>query len=133
MDIIGRLRDATSLRWTGIYLRILAGVLVYGALVHVGNMVGFGGEPWSEMPIHFRVMDLLLLIFNGVVAVGLWSKSPWAVIAFVLGLVLLQIIPYTVFRQHFVQTPEDASTLNGLIGTEIVLIALLFFLILAKK
>ena len=127
------LADAVAQRWTGIYLRLLAGILVYGASVHIWNILGLTGAAWGDTPNHWRVMDVVLLIFNVVVAVGLWIKKPWAVVAFVGGILLLQIVPYTVFRHEFVQTPEQAKTLTGLVGTLLLLLAILVALLLAKK
>jgi hypothetical protein len=46
-----------------------------------------------ETPVHWRVMDIILLLFNAIVAIGLWVRVPWAVVAFVLGIIALQIIP----------------------------------------
>ena len=116
-------------RWTGIYLRFLALVLFYGALMHVGNIVGWSGRPWLETPLLWRVMDGVLLTFDLIVGVGLWLKQPWSPIALVVGLIALQGIPYTLFRQYFVETPEQAATLNSLLGTEAILLAILLGLL----
>ena len=131
--VIAQLEQALGGAWTGIYVRILAGILAYGALVHVGNIAGLSGRPWIETPIVWRVMDIVLLIFNIVVGVALWLRIPWGVVAFVVGIVGLQLIPYTLFRGHFVESPEQAQTLNGLIGTHLVLLAVLACLIVLRK
>ena len=120
-----RIAEALAQPLMGIYVRVLAVVLLYGAAMHVGNMLGLSGTPWSQTPRLFRAMDVVLLVFDLVVAAGLWIRKPWAVVAFVCGLVLLQILPYTLFRQHFVRSPEDVRTLNGLLGTELVLLLML--------
>ena len=133
MLILEHFRQSLSSRWTGIYLKFLASVLGYGATVHVGSKLGLGGRAWSEIPFHYRLMDVVLLVFNVVTGVGLWNKKPWAALAFVAGLVLFQIVPYTVFREHFIQSAEDAATLNGLIGTELILLAILGVLIFSGK
>ena len=101
--------------------------------MHVGNMLGLTGTPWSQTPRLFRSMDVVLLVFDLVVAAGLWIRKPWAVVAFAAGLVLLQILPYTLFRRHFVRGPEDVSTLNGLVATELVLLLVLGVLLWAKR
>ena len=119
--------------WTRIYVRVLAAVLAYGGLVHIGNMLGFNGLPWTESQLHFRIMDVVLLAFNVVVGLGLWLRQSWAVVAFSVWMVLFQIIPYTLFRQYFIQRPEDASTLAGLVGTVALLLGVLIVLIVAKK
>ena len=119
--------------WTRLYVRILAVVLVFGGTVHVGNMLGMNGIPWNESQLHLRVMDVVLLVFNVVVGLGLWLRRPWAVVAFAAGIVAFQIIPYTLFRQYFMQRPEDAGTLVGLVLTVSLLLGVLLFLILVKK
>ncbi|MGK7941909.1 MAG: hypothetical protein AB4062_17500 [Crocosphaera sp.] len=119
--------------WTRIYLRFLSICLIYGALVHLSNIFGLGEVPWLETPFHWRLMDIILLIFDILLAIGLWSPYFKAVIAFFVGIFTLQIIPYTVFRQFFISSPEDVNTLNGLLGTEFILITILIILIIAKK
>ena len=54
-------------------------------------------------------------------------------ITFFVGIILLPIIPYTLFSQYFITKPEDIETLNGLVGTEIVLMTVLIILIIFKK
>ncbi|HAC63371.1 MAG TPA: hypothetical protein DCF68_07470 [Cyanothece sp. UBA12306] len=127
------LREATLQSWTSIYLRIVAIALFYGGLVHIINITGLGGTPWNQTPTLWRVMDIILLIFDLFVSLGLWLRKTEAIIAFFVGIILLQIVPYTVFKQFFVTVPEDINTLNGLIVTEIILMAILLILIILKK
>ena len=119
--------------WTGIYLRFLSICLVYGALVHCSNILSLGDVSWLETPLHWRLMDVILLIFDIITAISLWLPSFAGVIAFILGIILLQIIPYTLFSQYFIINPEEIETLNGLVGTEIILMVILVILIVAKK
>ena len=81
----------------------------------------------------WRVMDVVLLAFNIVLAIALWFRLPWSLIAFIIGIVALQLIPYTVFRSHFIETPGQAQALNGLIATHLVLLAILAALIMLRK
>ena len=119
--------------WTGIYLRFLSICLVYGALVHCSNILSLGDVSWLETPLHWRLMDVILLIFDIITAISLWLPSFAGVIAFILGIILLQIIPYTLFSQYFIINPEEIETLNGLVGTEIILMVILVILMVAKK
>ena len=119
--------------WTGIFLRFLSICLIYGALVHCSNILSLGEVSWLKTPLIWRVMDIILLIFDVIVAISLWFHSFSGMIAFFVGLILLQIIPYTLFRQYFIAKPEDIETLNGLVGTEIVLMTMLIILIIFKK
>ena len=127
------LQNSVTQYWTGIYLRFLSLCLLYGAFVHLGNIFGLGEVPWLETPIYWRLMDIILLVFNAIVSVSLWLKTVGGMIAFTVGIIFLQIIPYTLFRQFFIVNPQDGNTLNGLIGTEIILIILLAILIISKK
>ncbi|MGB5596053.1 MAG: hypothetical protein WBM62_18745 [Crocosphaera sp.] len=107
--------------------------LLYSALVHLGNIFSLGEVTWLETPLHWRLMDIILLIFDVIVFVSLWVKPFNGIIAFIVGIFLLQIVPYTIFRQYFILKPEDGDTLNSLIATEISLITILIVLIIAKK
>lgn len=114
---------------TIVVVRALAFILGFGALVHVGNVAGLNGQQWASTPLLWRVMDIVLLFFNGVIGVGLWLKQPWAIMGFVAGIVAFQLVPYTVFRQHFIQTAEHAATLNGMVIFWIVVLAVLAFVV----
>ncbi len=110
-------------KWiTSIFGWLIALVLANGAIVHLLNILGKGKQPWNEFPMLWRVMDVVLLVFNIVVIVGLTMRLPWSIVVLFIGIIVLQIIPYTVFRSHFVTQPEDHATLNGLIGTEVLLL-----------
>ncbi|CCQ63480.1 hypothetical protein CWATWH0401_3780 [Crocosphaera watsonii WH 0401] len=78
-------------------------------------------------------MDIILLIFDVIIAISLWFYSFSGIIAFFVGIILLQIIPYTLFRQYFITKPEDIETSNGLVGTEILLMTVLIILIVTRK
>jgi hypothetical protein len=133
MDHRGTIQTALSQTWASLYVRFLAVLLTYGVLMHVGNIVGWTGRPWLETPVLWRVMDIVLLLFNAIVAIGLWVRVPWAVVAFVLGIIALQIIPYTVFRPYFAATPEQVKAINGLVVTMAVLLAVLVGVVAAKR
>jgi hypothetical protein len=127
------LSDALTQPWTRLYVRLLAFVLAFGGLVHVGNMLGLNGIAWRDTAVHLRVMDVVLLVFNVAVGLGLWLRRPWAVVAFAAGMLLLQIVPYTFFRHYFVQRPGDAGTLTGLVVTVALLVGILAALVVMKK
>ena len=78
-------------------------------------------------------MDIILLIFDIITAISLWWQSFFGIMAFLVGMILLQIIPYTLFAQSFIIKPEDIETLRGLVGTELLLMTILIILIVAKK
>ena len=119
--------------WTARYAKLIALVLAYGATVHIGNMLGLTGRAWLSTPLLWRCMDVALLIFDLVAAASLWRGLHWSVWFVFSGIILLQFIPYTLLRSHFILKPEDAQTLNGLLGTEAVLLGIFLILLWAKK
>ncbi|MEL4895991.1 hypothetical protein [Crocosphaera sp. Alani8] len=131
--MLKRLRSSFPQYWTGIYLKLLSICLLYGALVHCANILSLGDVSWLDTPLHWRVMDVILLAFNGITSISLWYQSFYGTFAFFVGIIFLQIIPYTLFHQYFIINPEDIETLNGLMGTEILLITILIILMVAKK
>ena len=66
------LKNVFDYPWTRLYAKFFAIVLLYGATVHLGNIAGLTGESWLSTPWLWRVMDICLLSFNLVAAVGLW-------------------------------------------------------------
>ena len=119
--------------WTARYAKLIAVVLAYGATVHIGNIFGLMGTPWLSTPLLWRCMDIALLIFNITAAIALWRGFSWSVWFVFGGIMLLQFVPYTLLRSHFILKPEDAQTLNGLLGTEAILLAVFLVLLWLKK
>lgn len=125
----------SSLRqpWTSIYAKLMAIVFLYGATVHVGNMLGLTGTPWLSTPLLWRIMDVALLGFNIAAAISLWRGFVWSVWLVFGGILLLQFAPYTLLRSRFVLKPEDAQILNGLLGAEAMLLGIFALLIWLRK
>jgi len=119
--------------WTAIYTKIIAIALVSGAIVHVGNILGLTGTPWIDTPLLWRSLDIVLLIFDIVTAIALWRGLGWSIWLLFGGILLLQILPYTLLRSQFVLKLEDGQILNGLLGTEVLLLSILILLFLLKK
>ncbi|MDB9518565.1 hypothetical protein PN466_16590 [Roseofilum reptotaenium CS-1145] len=124
---------ALSYPWTARYAKFLALVLLYGATVHIGNMAGLTGTPWLSTPLLWRGMDVALLSFEMVAAIALWRGLGWSVWLVFCGIIGLQFLPYTMWRSQFILQPEDAQTLNGLLGTEAFLLGMFALLLLIKK
>ncbi len=127
------LKEALQAPWTAAYAKLVAVALFYGAAVHVSNIVGLTGEPWSSTPLLWRVMDVILLSFDVIAAIGLWCKAFWSVWLVFGGITLFQVVPYTLFRSQFVLTPADAQSLNGLLLTESLLLGIFATLIWRRK
>lgn len=119
--------------WTSVYAKVMALGLLYGAIVHMGNLAGLTGTPWLSTPLLWRGMDVVLLIFDLTAAIALWQGRGWSVWLVFGGITLLQFVPYTLLRSHFILKPEDAQTLNGLLGTEVLLLGFFALLLWLKK
>ena len=124
---------ALQKNWTSIYAKLLAIVLFYGATVHIGNILGLTGTPWGTTPILWQSLDIILLTFDIITGVLLWQGKVWGVWLFFIGILLLQFLPYTFFRNYFVVQPEDNQILNGLLATEGSLVIFFIVLIYFKK
>jgi len=124
---------ALQQRFTGIYSKVVALVLLYGATVHISNIAGLTGTPWMSTPLLWRGLDIVLLIFDIVSAIALWQGLAWSVLLVFSGIILFQFVPYTLFRSQFILKPEDAHILNGLLGTEALLLGVFALLLLLRK
>ena len=127
------LASAIQQPWTAVYLKVVAIALLYGATVHLGNIFGLTGTPWLDTPLLWRSLDIILLIFDLVTAIALWRGLAWSIWLLFGGILLLQVLPYTLLRAHFILKPEDAQVLNSLLGTEILLLSILILLLVFKK
>ncbi|MGB6298927.1 MAG: hypothetical protein WBF90_22495 [Rivularia sp. (in: cyanobacteria)] len=116
-----------------VYTKVIAIALLYGATVHVGNILGLTGTPWLATPLLWRSLDIVLLIFDIVTAIALWQGLAWSIWLLFGGILLLQILPYTLLRSHFVLKPEDGQVLNSLLGTEVLLLSIFVILIWSRK
>ena len=119
--------------WTAIYSKIIAIALLYGASVHIGNILGLTGTPWLSTPLLWRSMDIMLLIFDLITAIALWQGLTCSVWLLFSGIFLLQVMPYTLLRSHFLLKPEDGQILNSLLGTEVLLLSIFVLLLYFKK
>ncbi len=127
------LLSALQQPWTAVYTKIIAIALLYGATVHIGNILGLTGTSWLATPLLWRSLDIILLIFDIVTAIALWRGLAWSIWLLFGGILLLQILPYTLLRSHFILKPEDTQVLNSLLGTEILLLGVLVLLLWLRK
>ena len=125
-------RQVTENSWMGIYLRILALIIAYGALVHLANLMGFGEMPWRKMPLTWKVGDIVYGLLDTVTVIGLWHKTTWGIFCF-LSAIASQLVIYTVFIDYFAFTSEQRQTIYGLVGTELILLSVFWVLFWLKK
>ena len=126
------LDDSLNRPWMGIYLRILSIIVAYSALIHFGNLAGFGEKPWHEMPLTWKIGDITYAILDILGAIGLGKKTIWG-ISFLLLAVLSQFIIYTVFIEDFAFTIQQKQIIHLLLLEEAILLAIFIVLLIAKK
>ncbi len=64
---------------------------------------------------------------------GLWRTRFWAVVGWVLALLLLQLIPFIFFTNFFATNPQERTTLCVLLAVHVSLLGVFFLLLLGKK
>jgi hypothetical protein len=126
-------RDGIRHPWTAIYLKVIAVLLFLGALVHLGSIIGIAGTSWTTRPIHIRVADTVMLTVNLVVGWGLWRTRFWAVVGWVLALLLLHFIPFIFFTDFFATNPQERTTLYVMLAVDASLLGVFFLLLLGKR
>ncbi|MDW3096982.1 MAG: hypothetical protein R8J41_02695 [Alphaproteobacteria bacterium] len=126
-----RLYDKPLLRW---YLLLIAAFYAYGAAVHVANMASLTGFDWLAAPRLWQALDIVYLVLDIAVVVGLLLRHAFGLGAFIVA-ATSQIVLYTVFRDHVAMLgtphalgPEQMDYLTTLVAFHLatfVLFALL--------
>lgn len=87
-----------------IILWIIAAFYSYGALVHVLNMLSLTGFDWRSSPLKWQMLDVIYLLLDITVVVGLIMRSMIGVVAFCVA-AASQIILYSMFRDWITDVP----------------------------
>jgi hypothetical protein len=89
------------------YLRILAVFYLYGALVHLADLLSLGhhlgqthGLAFPEMSLPWQIGTVGFAAVDLVAAAGLWLRASWGVMAF-LAAAVAQIVMYTFYSATF--------------------------------
>ena len=91
---------------TSIVIWVVAAFYLYGATVHVLNMLSLSGFDWRKAPTKWQVLDVLYLILDLVVVVGLILNWKVGFIAFYTA-AISQIVLYTILRAWIIDVPEE--------------------------
>ncbi|WP_224826763.1 hypothetical protein [Cognatishimia sp. MH4019] len=116
---------AASQQWLSLFARhffqLVAAFYAYGALIHILNIASMTGFVWAEAPLKWQLLDIIYLVLDLVIVVGLLRRSWIGVLAFFLA-AISQIALYTVFRDWildvpaaFQRSPQDIAYLDGLV------------------
>ncbi|MEL6962970.1 MAG: hypothetical protein AAFO01_09450 [Pseudomonadota bacterium] len=116
-----------------VILWTIAAFYAYGALVHVINILGLSGFSWIDAPAKWRILDLVYLVLDIAVVIGILVRSLIGYVALVVAAVS-QIFLYTVFRdwivdvpKPFTRTPEEIAYLDMLVTFHVVTLFLFCF------
>ena len=108
---------------------IVAAFYAYGALVHILNMLSLTGFNWGEAPTKWQALDIVFLILDVTVVMGLLSGARIGIWAFLCA-ALSQIALYTIFREwvldvpeSFRPSPEEIGYLDTLVMFHVITIA----------
>ncbi len=93
---------ATAVIW------IIALFYLYGAAVHMFNILGLSGFDWRAAPLKWQVLDIAYLVIDLLVVAGLILGWKAGFAAFYVA-AISQIVLYTVFRDWIVDVPEEFS------------------------
>lgn len=106
-----------------IYLRILAVIYTFAAIVHAGNILGFGEMPWAEAPLAWQLGDIFYLIVDTIAAIGLFMLRPWGVAAFLLA-AFSEMLLFTLVPEWFVLRPEHETLLRSFVIYHLVAVCI---------
>ena len=93
---------------TTVVIWIIALFYLYGAAVHALNILGLSGFDWQTAPLKWKVLDIVYLIIDLLVVVGLILSWKAGFVAFYVA-AISQIVLYTIFRDWIVDVPAEFS------------------------
>lgn len=117
-------------------LLVASAFYAYGAVVHVANMLSATGFDWPKAPFKWQALDVVYLVLDALVAVGLW-RCWWLSIACFYVASFSQIALYTLGRgwvldvpQEFRPPEESLRYLDTLVAFHLVALAAVTFALL---
>ena len=88
---------------------------LYGAAVHVANMVSATGFDWPSAPRKWQVLDVVYLALDLLVAGGLWRRARASVVAF-FAAAASQLVLYTAGRSWVLDVPTEYAVTGEQVG-----------------
>lgn len=91
------------------YLHVLALLFLVGAVLHIGDLLGFrlqarlgmgDHQTFSHMPAMEQATTIFLAVFDTAVVIGLWRLQAWGVVCFLL-VSLSELIAFGGFPDYF--------------------------------
>jgi len=84
----------------------IALLYLYGAAVHVFNILGHSGFDWRAAPLKWQALDLFYLVIDILVAFGLMLRKRFGFVTFYVA-AISQIFLYSIFRDWIVDVPAE--------------------------
>lgn len=117
----------------------VAAFYAYGAFVHVANILGWNGFDWVTAPLKWQVLDIVYLVLDLLVAIGLILSWRIGYVAFFVA-ALSQVVLYTVLRnwiidvpEAFARSPEEVQYLDSLVIFHVVTLCLVLLATWLRK
>jgi hypothetical protein len=108
-----------------LFLRILAVIYAFAAVMHIGSILGFGRMPFGEMPLAWQLSDVAYGLIDTVAAIGLWQQKSWGIAAFLLA-AGSEILLFTFTPDWFTSDPAELQMLQGFIVYHLIAITIYF-------
>ncbi|MGK7945807.1 MAG: hypothetical protein AB4058_15200 [Microcystaceae cyanobacterium] len=106
---------------TNIILWLVALCYLYGATIHLMNILSLTGLNWLETPLKWRILDIVYLLLDITVVIGFFLNLKIAYISFYIA-AISQILLYTLLRSWITDVPsqftlssEQVSALSSLV------------------
>ena len=96
------IKTITASTWI---LAVVSAFYAYGALVHVLNMLSLTGFDWFDAPAKWQALDIVYLLLDVAVCIGLVRRRQLSIYAFYLA-GFSQVILYTALRAWIMDVPE---------------------------
>lgn len=114
-------------------LLVLAAFCALGALVHVGNLLGFGELAWHESPLTWKIGDIWWGALEIAAVAGIVARSPVGIAASMRA-ATSQVLAYGVYSKHSALSDDDHAMLRGLVlFSSVVPVILAMGLLLAGR
>ena len=108
-----------------IFLRVLAIIYAFAAVLHIGSIMGFGRIPFADAPLSWQLSDIAYGIIDTIAAVGLWQQKRWGIAAFFIA-AISEILLFTLVPNWFVTEAGQLTMLRGFIAYHLIAIVIYF-------
>ncbi|MDX1468675.1 MAG: hypothetical protein R3258_04990 [Acidimicrobiia bacterium] len=115
-----------------VFRRFVAVFYAYGALVHAANLVGLGPPVPGDRVAVFTVLDVIFLVVDSAIVIGLWTGRNWGLVLFFLA-AGSQMVMYVGFDGYFAFDEASRNSITQLIVFHLVSATVMFSLLWAEQ